>query len=214
MHIKFGHITRLMKWMLIFVVSLILVCNLVVELNSQGKTIDSVYDLSPKKVGLVLGTSRYVKGGDRNLFYANRIQAAVELFNHRKIQFILVSGDNRKEEYNEPRMMYQDLVKAGIPKERIIMDFAGFRTLDSVVRCKEIFSEEDIVIISQEFHNKRALFIAHWKKMNAVGYNAGEVGTLYGLKTSIREAFARVKVVMDMLTNKQPHFLGEKIEIK
>ena len=211
---KFSKIKRFIKWLLLSIAMVVVLCNLAVEWMAMGRTINSVDLIPPKKVGLLLGTSRYIESGESNLYYAHRIQAAAKLFKKGKIQFILVSGDNRRDNYNEPRMMYQDLIKYGIPKERIILDYAGFRTLDSVVRCKLVFGETDIIIISQKFHNKRALFIAKWKGMNAVGYNAERVGTMYGLKVNIREAFARVKVVIDLIINKQPHFLGEQIEIK
>jgi len=207
-------IKRIFKWLLLSIGVIVVLCNLAVEWTSWGRTVDSAELISPRKVGLLLGTSRYIESGESNLYYANRIKAAVELFKQGKIQYILVSGDNRRDYYNEPRMMYQDLVKSGIPKERIFMDFAGFRTLDSVLRCKLIFGETDIVIISQKFHNKRALFISRWKGMDAIGYNAERVGTTYGLKISVRELLARVKVVIDLIMNKQPYFLGDKIEIK
>ncbi|PZF73478.1 SanA/YdcF family protein [Taibaiella soli] len=166
-----------------------------------------------RKAGLLLGTSKYLDNGDVNLYYKYRIDAAVALFKAGKIKYIIVSGDNRKESYNEPEMMMQDLIAAGIPATHIFLDFAGFRTLDSIVRCKAVFGEDNVTIISQPFHNERALFIANHKEVNAIAFNAADVSTLYGARVTIREKMARVKVLVDFMTNKQPRFYGDKISL-
>ena len=126
----------------------------------------------------------------------------------------MISGDNKYKSYNEPEMMKNDLVKRGIPSYHIYLDFAGFRTLDSVVRAKKVFKLNEFTIISQEFHNERAICLANWQGIKAVGYNAKDISVRKGVKVQIREIFARVKLVLDMVINKQPHFLGETIEIK
>lgn len=170
-------------------------------------------DLPNKKVGLVLGTSKYLSNGNINLYYKYRIDATVELFNAGKIQYILVSGDNRKEHYNEPETMKADLIAAGIPEDKIVLDYAGFRTLDSMLRCKEVFGETDIIVISQKFHNERAIYIAQANGMNVLGYNAKDVNKKAGIKVAIREKFARVKMLLDLTFNKQAKFYGPKIDI-
>jgi SanA protein len=144
----------------------------------------------------------------------NRIRAAAELYHAGKIDYILISGDNRYDYYNEPQMMQDDLIELGVPKEKIFLDYAGFRTLDSVVRAKKVFGLKSFTVISQRFHNERALFIAQNHGLHAVGYNAKDVSKNYGFKTNLREKFARVKVVLDLMTGKEPKFLGEQIEIK
>ena len=106
------------------------------------------------------------------------------------------------------------LVKRGIPAEHIYLDYAGFRTLDSVVRAKKVFRLSRFTVISQEFHNKRAVCLALWQGVDAVGYNAKDVAKGKGMMVQTREVFARVKLVLDMMVNKQPHFLGEAIDIK
>ena len=166
------------------------------------------------KVGLVLGTSKWLKDGRPNLYFKYRIQAAYDLYKAGKIKYILVSGDNSFKNYNEPREMHNALVDLGVPSEAIVLDFAGFRTLDSVVRCKKVFGQQNVTIISQPFHNKRALYIASNYGMQAIGYNAKDVNLYSGLKTQLREKLARVKVFIDLyIINKQPKFLGDKIEI-
>ena len=108
----------------------------------------------------------------------------------------------------------EELVKRGIPEDRIFLDYAGFRTLDSVIRAKEIFGQEEITIISQEFHNERAIYLAGKNDIEAVGFNARDVSRRYGLKVQLREYLARTKVFLDILFEVEPKFLGEKIEIK
>ncbi len=163
--------------------------------------------------GVVLGTSKYQTNGKKNLYYSNRIKAAVELYNRNKIDYIIVSGDNRNRNYNEPITMYNDLVLAGIPGAKIILDYAGFRTLDSVVRGKEVFGQNKFTIISQSFHNQRATYIAHKKGIEAIAFNAEGLSENDDFKLQVREIAARVLVIFDMLTAKQPHFLGEKIVV-
>ena len=165
------------------------------------------------KTGLLLGTSKYLKSGKKNAYFFHRIDATVLLFNHHKISYIIISGDNSVKSYNEPLDMKNELIKNGIPEERIYLDYAGFRTYDSVIRAKEIFGQDSLLFISQAFHNQRAVFIARNKGITAYGFNANDVNALGGFKTKIREFFARDKVFLDTWLGIQPKFLGEKIII-
>lgn len=185
-----------------------------VEKTAEGRLYNSADSIPHNKIGLLLGTSKTLPNGHTNLYYTYRIQAAVELFKAGKIDFILVSGDNSRKDYDEPSTIKNDLIAAGIPAEKIYLDYAGFRTLDSVVRCKEIFGQTSITVISQPFHNERAIFIAGYKNIQAIGYNARDVNAHYGFKTRLREKFARVKMILDLVFGKSPKYLGEKVEIK
>lgn len=180
----------------------------------EGKLFDDVHSISFNKVGLLLGTAKILQNGKINLYYTYRINAAVELFNSGKIEYILVSGDNSTTNYDEPTTIKNDLIANGIPANKIFLDYAGFRTLDSVVRSKAIFGQTNITVISQKFHNERAVYIANNKGLKAIGFNAKDVSNRYGFKTQLREKFARVKMMLDLLIGKKPKFLGEKIEIK
>lgn len=173
----------------------------------------NVNDIPKNKVGLLLGTSKYIATGGINPYYTYRVDAAITLFNAGKIDYILISGDNRHISYNEPDTFKRDLVKRGIPEDKIILDYAGFRTLDSVIRAKEVFGQERMTIISQEFHNQRAIYIAKHYDIDAIAFNAQDVTTRYGLKTRLREYLARSKASIDILFNVRPKFLGEKIPI-
>ena len=192
----------------------ILLMNFAVQQKSKGKTFDTVAEVPAKKVGLLLGTGKLIRGKWINLFYKYRIEAAVALYKSGKIKYILISGDNSREGYDEPTSMKEDLMKAGVPESAIVLDYAGFRTLDSVVRCKKVFGEEDIIVISQKFHNERAIYLAEHFNIRAVGYNAKSISGKYGLKVQLREYLARVKVFVDILFKVKPKFLGKKIEIK
>ncbi len=192
---------------------LVLLLNYKVKHDVKESMYDNITETPSKKVGLLLGTAKYVKGGWINLYYTHRITAAVELYKAGKIEYILISGDNGRESYDEPTLMKEDLMAAGIPESAIYLDYAGFRTLDSLVRCKIIFGELDILVISQQFHNERAVYIARAKGMQAIGYNAQDVNAKYGFKTRIREYLARTKMFLDLWFGKEPKFLGEEIQI-
>lgn len=183
-----------------------------IETASTGKLYNKADEIPKKKVGLVLGTSKYSKEG-QNLFYKGRIEAAVKLYRAGKIEYILISGDNGTKYYNEPKMFREDLINMGIPSSRIVLDYAGFRTLDSVVRAKEVFQENDFTIISQQFHNERALFIARSKGIKAIGFNAKDVGGERGMTVKVRERLARVNMMWDLIIGTSPKYLGDKIKI-
>ena len=189
-------------------------CNAIINQSSKGKTFNSIDAIPKNKVGLVLGTAKKITSGSPNPYYTNRISATIELFNAHKIDFVLVSGDNGSIYYNEPKAFKSDLMKGGIPEEKIFLDYAGFRTFDSMIRAKYVFSLDSVTVISQQFHNDRAIYIAQKKGLHAIGYNAKDLSGANGFKVQLREYFARVKVFIDILTNKQPKFYGEKIEIK
>jgi len=207
---------KLIKFLLISIsllICIIFYSNIRITSFAKEKLYSNSKDIPYNKIGLLLGTSKYISSGQINLYYAFRIQAAIQLFSDHKISYILVSGDNRKKSYNEPKKIKEDLINAGIPKNRIILDYAGFRTLDSIVRASEVFGEHNFTVISQKFHNERAIFLASKFGNKAIGYNATDVGKSYGLKVQLREYLARVKVFIDLLFDIQPKFLGDKIVI-
>ncbi|QKX07147.1 DUF218 domain-containing protein [Aquimarina sp. TRL1] len=187
--------------------------NKIVIDKTAEKTYDTITSIPKNKVGLLLGTTKFLQNGRVNLYYTYRINATVALYKAKKIDYILISGDNGTNTYDEPTTMKNDLITKGIPASRIYLDYAGFRTLDSIIRAKEIFTLQKFTIISQKFHNERAIFIAENKGINAIGFNARDVNIHYGLKTQIRERFARVKMIIDLLIGKQPKYLGKKIPI-
>jgi len=199
---------------LTIVATLLLLSNYTIQKTAEGKTFFNTKNISKNKVGIVLGTARKLRGGQPNPYYTNRIKATIALYKAGKIEFVLVSGDNSTVYYDEPTHFKKDLIKGGIPANKIFLDYAGFRTLDSMFRAKTIFGLDSTTVISQKFHNERAIYLAEKKGLNAIGFNAKDISAKYGLKVKIREYFARVKVFIDLLTNKQPKFYGDKIKIE
>jgi SanA protein len=185
-----------------------------VNKSTELQVYSEIESLPELKVGMVLGTSKYIRNGQINQYFKNRIDAAAKLYHAGKIKYILVSGDNGQVSYNEPRQMLQELIKKGVPEEAIVLDFAGFRTFDSVVRAKEVFGQDSMIVISQKFQNQRAIFIGNHKEIAIFGYNAKDVNKYYGFRTRIREHLARVKLMLDIfILQTQPKFLGEKEDI-
>ena len=195
------------------VLTVIIWSNYSINKMAESKVFKSANKIPKNKVGLVLGTAKLLKSGYVNLYFTYRINAVVELYKAGKIEYILVSGDNGSKSYDEPTDFKEELIRRGIPANKIYLDYAGFRTLDSVVRAKKIFGQTSLTFISQEFHNERAIYIASNNDINAVGYNAKEVSGKYGFKVQLREYLARVKVFVDILLGVEPKFLGDKIEI-
>ncbi|MEA4910685.1 hypothetical protein SDC9_07824 [bioreactor metagenome] len=181
---------------------------------------DSAASIPKNKAGLVLGTSPVTKAGSLNLFFINRMTATKDLLDAEKIDYAIVSGDNRTVAYNEPKYMKNYLLKLNVDEHAIVSDYAGRRTLDSVLRSNEVFNQNEITIISQKYHNERAIFIARKNGINAVAYNAKypfekfSDNIYINAKNFLREILARDLAVIDILTHKRPAILGNSIEIE
>ena len=186
-----------------------------IDTVSQGKVYDSIEEVPEKKIGLVLGCSKYLSNGRKNLYFQQRIEAAKELYFSDKVKFLLVSGDNSTKYYDEPTTMKKDLIALGVPGNKIYCDYAGLSTLDSVVRTKEVFKENQFIVISQGFHVRRAIYLGLAHDIDLIGYAPQGVSGLGSLKTELRECLARGKALLDVkFLNRQPKFLGEPVIIK
>lgn len=185
-----------------------------IRASAKGRTYSDVTLIPARKTAVVLGCSHQLSNGRGNLFFAYRVAAAATLFKAGKVRYLIVSGDNHVAGYDEATDMKHALVDAGVPEDRIYCDFAGFRTLDSIVRAKEVFGQTNITVVSQEFHNQRALYIARHREVDAIGFNARDVDAYHSFRTTLREQFARVKTVLDMsMLRAHPRFLGPRIDI-
>ncbi len=192
----------------------VIVMYIAVDSYSEDYLFDDINELPTNRAGILLGTSKYVPQGGINQFYQYRIDAAVALYRSGKIKKIIASGDNGSQYYNEPVKMQGDLMKRGIPEKDIKLDYAGFSTLDAMVRAEAIFSQKSFTVISQEFHNSRAVFIAREKGIDAVAYNAQDVAEGRGLMTHFREYMARVKMFLDLyVLHTEPKFYGDKVRV-
>jgi SanA protein len=181
---------------------LIAFSNTVVLNASRGRIFSQIETVPHNHVGLLLGTSPYMRDGSENPFFRNRVEAAARLYEAGRIDVVLASGDNLYRTYNEPARMRAALVERGIPEDRILVDTAGYRTLDSVVRAGTVFGWKRFTIISQEFHNHRALFVASESNLDAIAFSAEDVGGYAGLRQTLREHLARTLAVLDV------HLLG------
>ncbi|MGL4734757.1 MAG: SanA/YdcF family protein [Enterovibrio sp.] len=178
-----------------------------------GRIYYSIDEVPTRKIGLVLGTSKYI-GKILNRFYSYRIEAAQELYQNGNVTVLLLSGDNAHRSYNEPWAMKRDMIRGGVADQHIVLDYAGFRTLDSVVRAKEVFKANEFMLITQAFHCERALFIALSSNIDAICFAVPSPKGSAGLAIRLREIFARVKAVLDIyLLDQKPKFLGETQQI-
>ncbi len=181
---------------------------------SAGRLYDDVGKIPHRQVGLVLGCSQFLGDGTPNPFFKSRVHAATELFQAGKVDYLLVSGDNHTKGYDEATDFKQALVQAGIPANRVYCDCAGFRTLDSIVRARDVFGLKQITVVSQEFHNQRAIFLSSHEDLDAIGYNARDVDLGDASGAHKREKLAKVKAALDIyLLRTKPRFLGPKISL-
>lgn len=196
------------------VLAIVGLCNLIVIQSARGRTYSDIEKISYNKVGLVLGTTPKLINGNDNYYYKCRMQATADLYFAGKISYIIASGDNHIKEYNEPECMLNSLVALGVPDTVIYLDYAGFRTFDSMVRAKKVFGQDSITVISQHWHNQRAIYVARKQGIDIVGFDAKDaiVRKAY-IKNHAREFLAKVKAVVDVWFGKQPHFLGELVII-
>lgn len=208
------------KWSLrVFVVaftaaSILVGVYAVVSWTAHGACYSSIESVPPRLAGLVLGCVKKV-GRHDNLFFITRVEAAAKLHHSGKVQYLIVTGDNSRDGYDEPTDLKAALVRKGVPADRIYCDYAGFRTLDSVIRAKEVFGQEDFIIISQRFHNERAIYLARRGGMpDVAAFNAADPDSDSIYKMHLREILARCKAVLDVeLLGTRPRFLGDPVSI-
>ena len=195
--------------LLIIVIALIIVaiigCYVAVSINADGKTYDKVEDIPYNKVGLLLGTSPITRQGGHNYYFDNRIKAAATLYHSGKIKKIIASGgdySNSENGCNELSAMRDSLMARGVPDSVITLDYQGTRTLNSIVNAKTVYGLDSITIISQEYHNERAIWLAEHYGLHAIAYNAFTPDiTTKKIKNISREFLARVKMFIDILTD-------------
>ena len=189
----------------ILCIALMFVCNQIVVNNARGKAFSEIDSIRYNKVGLLLGTTPQARF-DRitNYFFVYRIDAAEQLYKAGKIEKILISGDeNSLDGVNEPECMRDSLVARGVPASAIILDGKGYRTICSVINANKVYGLKSFTIISQKFHNERAIYQAEHLGLdieNIQAYNAKDPKSRRAYLTTIREYFARVKMFMDLMT--------------
>lgn len=205
---------RKMLWFILaplaIVIVAIIICYSIVSINANGLTYDNVTDIKHNNIGLLLGTSPQTPDNEPNYYYINRIIATAELYNAGKIDTVIASGGDYSSQpgrYNELVAMHDSLVAHGIPDSVIILDYDGTRTLNSIIKAKEVYGCDKITLISQKYHNERAIFLAKQNGIEAIGYNAAPSHIVTKrIKNESRELLARVKLFIDTLIGTKPHF--------
>lgn len=193
----------------ILLVGVLLACDLTVTHNAEGRIYDDVDSVPFRKVGLVLGTSPVSSwNGRRNYYFDHRIKAGAELYKAGKVDWLVVSGgDYTKTEngYDEPVAMRDSLIKQGVDSARIVLDYDGTRTLNSLAKMRDTYHQDSIIIISQKYHNERALYQAKYIGIDAIAYNAHTPGKYTSWwRNRGREVLARVKLFIDIARGVHP----------
>lgn len=188
-------------------IGILLIClaNAWVFAVTGGRTYTKISKIPPREVALVLGTSPKMRSGMSNPYFTKRMDAAALLYHHGKIKQIIVSGEKSKG-YNEPGAMKNYLVyQEGVPEEIITEDPKGFNTYKSILRCKDVYKKDNVIIVSQGFHNLRALFFARNNNMNALGFDAQDVNKPESFyRNQSREVLARVIAVVYFILGISP----------
>ena len=207
-----------MKPLTKYLIVIVLLClmalflsNTLMIMSTENKVYDDIEKVPYHEVGLVLGTSSRTMSGIDNPYFTTRIDRAVDLYKSKKVAHLIVSGDNETVYYNEPVKMQEALMARGVAEEDITLDYAGFRTLDSIVRCKEVFGVSSVTIITQKFHSYRALYISNYNNIDAVVMTTEPVTEHGSVNVRIREYLARFKALLDLhVLHTAPKFLGAR----
>ena len=220
MKLKFKiKIPKIPKWLKITLASLFICgicglffcvyCNAVIGKCAE-KCYDDINSLPERDVGLLLGAAKIAPSGRPNQYFAGRVETAARLYHAGKIRHILISGDNGRKDYDEPTDMRDELLKLGVPENAMTRDFAGFRTLDSVVRAKAVFKCSRFTVISQQFHAVRAIYLAEKHGIDAIGFAAAEPSWKWlVMRNRRREKYARIAAWLDVnILHRQPKFYG------
>jgi SanA protein len=208
---------RILAWsvscLILGILLVIAACNCWLLAANSGRIFPAGADVPVRKVAIVLGTAPRV-GRGKNPFFEGRMDAAARLWRVGKVRHLLVSGDNSTRDYDEPTAMRDALIARGVPARAITLDYAGFRTLDSLVRAREVFGLRDIIVVTDDWHQPRALFLAAAAGLDALGASSAELPWSLSAKTRIREWLSRVKAVADIcVLRTKPRFLGESVRL-
>ncbi len=203
------HWLKLVVLLFVLPIAAMLLADIACRSAASARIYRSTEAIPTNDVALVLGTGKLTARGNPNLHFNQRIEAAAELFKSGKVRHLLVSGDNSVKNYDEPTDMRDALVAAGVPKDAITCDYAGFRTLDSVLRAKMVFGQTNFTIVTEEFHCPRSVWIARRHGLDVVAFAAPDLSVRWSARVKMREALARVLCAVDLyVVNRQPKFSG------
>ncbi len=210
---------RLILYILMRVVAVVLMAGLLawfaerrLDRAAEAKSFSDVDKVPEADVALVLGTSPIGPEGGPNRYFVYRLDAAAELYKAGKAKYFIVSGalDSR---YDEPLAMRDGLVERGVPADVIYRDSSGDRTIDSVVRARQIYGQTRLIIVSQRFHLVRALFLALHEGIDAWGFEARDVAAPYSIFTELRRYPSAMRAYWDVWTGSSPQQSGKPVAI-
>ncbi len=208
-------VTLLGGVLLLLAAGVVLAANLWVLARTRDRIQDDLLLCRTAPIGIVFGTSYWSRDGERNPHYAARLHAAARLMRLHRVRHLLLSGDNRTRYYNEPVTMWRDLRRANIPDAAMTLDYAGFSTFDTLVRAHEVFGVDRALLITQDWHLPRALYLALAAGIEAQGCVAPSSPVAGEWRLRIREWLARVAMLGDLyLWHRKPHFLGPREPIR
>jgi SanA protein len=191
-------IRHLLKYGSLLVLLVMFFAHTAVRNAAAGRVFTDPSELPRLDTAIVLGTSRYARGGGPNLFFEARMDAAADLIQGGHVQTLVVSGDNELPSYDEPAAMEEALVSRGVASDSILRDGGGLRTLDSVLRGRDVFRKDRFVVVSQRFHVERAVYLARANGIDAYGFAAADADGLVHVSVRLREYAARVKALLDV----------------
>ena len=201
---------RVVIYLFILTVIFIVFANVWLIRSTQDRIFNDPEKLPHHQAALVLGTSSKLMGGKPNPFFVNRMDKAAQLFRNDVVDQFILSGDNRKSDYNEPARMRDALLSRGVPDSLITLDSAGVRTFDSIIRSRYVFGKRSLIIITQPFHAYRSLFLCDYFGIRAVVFAAREPGEQIGVQVYLREILARAKALLDIyVLGTWPDSLGQ-----
>ena len=199
----------------IAIISIILVLSInfyVVGIAKNKMIKDNDYSLL-KDVDCILILGAGIWGDKPSPMLQDRLDEGVKLYKEGIASKIIMSGDHGREEYDEVNIMKEYAIEQGVPSEDIFMDHAGFSTYESIYRAKEIFDADNIVIVTQEYHLYRALYIAEKLDINAYGVNSDPRKYSGQTFRELREILARNKDFINCIIKPEPTYLGESIPV-
>ena len=179
----------------IMFLSIVLACNIWIISATKSRVFSDIPSLPANRDGLVLATGRLIDKGRVNQHFVRRVDAAAALYHAGKVQRLILSGDKG---HDEPMELKRALLARGIPESALVLDNYGLRTLDSVVRARDVFHCGNLTIISERFHDFRALFLSRYYGINAVAYAPKDLPFRWMIRSMVRESLARVKAVLDL----------------
>ncbi|MGO9611139.1 MAG: vancomycin high temperature exclusion protein, partial [Verrucomicrobiia bacterium] len=173
----------------------ILACNIWIVSATRPEVFSDIRSLPVNRDGLVLATGKRIERGRINQHFLRRVDAATALYRAGKVQRLILSGDKA---HDEPMELKRALLDRGVPESALILDNYGLRTLDSVVRARDVFHCGNLTIISERFHEFRALFLSRYYGINAIAFAPPDLPFRWMIRSTLRESLARVKAVLDL----------------